>query len=228
MSIINNYNPSLKYYATTYCAQIQTFHACLQQWKAQPKLVSKLLLFGILEEDNWDSYNHSDDAKSYDISIKVTLTVPPDFIQRSFLIGDIRCMQSLWKSWARDEMMQFTGIYFAVLGGAYSSLAKANSRYALKAGSLAIHQIKLAQLLNDTVQECKCWLYYAEDLIHLGKLAKARRILRKQYQFAKDSQNGLLQKMCQSVHHKLEVKEQARMFEDMQSHLMYRLDAISI
>jgi hypothetical protein len=127
-------------------------------------------------------------------------------------------MQSLWKSWARDEMMQFTGIYFAVLGGAYSSLAKANSRYvscitashrgigsqlqklnfnslapqALKAGSLAIHQIKLAQLLNDTVQECKCWLYYAEDLIHLGKLAKARRILRKQYQFAKDSQNGLV------------------------------------
>lgn len=38
-------------------------------------------------------------------------------------------MKSLWRSWVRDGMMHFTGLYFAVLGGAYSSLAKANSRY---------------------------------------------------------------------------------------------------
>lgn len=38
-------------------------------------------------------------------------------------------MKALWKSWVRDGMMHFTGLYFAVLGGAYSSLAKANSRY---------------------------------------------------------------------------------------------------
>lgn len=63
---------------------------------------------------------------------------------------------------------------------------------ALKAGSLAIRQIQLAKKLNDTVQECKCWLYYAEDLIHLGKLAKARRILEKQYRFAYDNQSELV------------------------------------
>jgi hypothetical protein len=38
-------------------------------------------------------------------------------------------MKTLWRSWVRDGMMHFTGLYFAVLGGAYSSLAKANSRY---------------------------------------------------------------------------------------------------
>lgn len=38
-------------------------------------------------------------------------------------------MERVWSSWARDGVMQFTGLYFAVLGGAYSSLAKANSHY---------------------------------------------------------------------------------------------------
>jgi hypothetical protein len=38
-------------------------------------------------------------------------------------------MERVWTSWARDGVMQFTGLYFAVLGGAYSSLAKANSHY---------------------------------------------------------------------------------------------------
>lgn len=122
----------------------------------------------------------------------------------------------LWSSWIRDGIMQFTGLYFAVLGGAYSSLAKANSRYvsscsctglffysailriivgiwqAKKAGSLAKRQIRLAQLVNDPVQECKCWLYYAEDLIHLGKLDRAKRILKAQLQYAKDNQNTLV------------------------------------
>jgi hypothetical protein len=73
------------------------------------------------------------------------------------------------------------------------------SPQALKAGSLAIRQIQLAQKLDDTVQECKCWLYYAEDLIHLGKLAKARRILKKQYQFANDNQSELVSR-CQLFH----------------------------
>ncbi|KAG2185625.1 hypothetical protein INT44_002418 [Umbelopsis vinacea] len=153
--------------------------------------VTHLLLLGLLEEKNGDSANIQDETKSLDVIINITLTVHSNYIQNSFTLGDIRCMKSLWRSWVRDGIMHFTGLYFAVLGGAYSSLAKANSRYALKAGSLAIRQIQLAQKLNDTVQECKCWLYYAEDLIHLGKLAKARKILRKQYQFAYDYQSEL-------------------------------------
>jgi hypothetical protein len=63
---------------------------------------------------------------------------------------------------------------------------------ARKASSLAKRQIRLAQLVNDPVQECKCWLYYAEDLIHLGKLMKAKRILEVQVQYAKYGQNGLV------------------------------------
>ncbi|KAI8581796.1 hypothetical protein K450DRAFT_231213 [Umbelopsis ramanniana AG] len=248
-SIMNSCNGAQQYEASIQCSHIHTFHATLQRWQAQPTLVTNLLLLGLFEEEKWDSANIQGESKGIDVIINITLTVNSNYMQDSFTLGDIRCMKSLWRSWVRDGMMHFTGLYFAVLGGAYSSLAKANSRYALKAGSLAIRQIQLAQKLNDTVQECKCWLYYAEDLIHLGKLAKARRILRKQYRFAYDNQNELvsrylnialfitsrlnhlhlkLEKMCQSVDNKLKVAEEVRKSEDMQTHLVRRMDSISI
>jgi hypothetical protein len=48
---------------------------------------------------------------------------------------------------------------------------------------LAIEQIKLAQRLKDPILECKCWLYYAEDLIQLSRFKTAKYIITRQAKF---------------------------------------------
>lgn len=57
---------------------------------------------------------------------------------------------------------------------------------------LAKRQIRLAQLVNDPIQECKCWLYYAEDLIHMRKLRKAEKILEDQLAYVSDQQSSVV------------------------------------
>lgn len=59
---------------------------------------------------------------------------------------------------------------------------------AYKAGILAVEQIKLAQRLKDPILECKCWLYFAEDLIQLGKLKTAKKIIKLQRKFVQSLQ----------------------------------------
>jgi hypothetical protein len=44
----------------------------------------------------------------------------------------------------------------------------------------------LAKKLQDPVLECKCWIYYAEGLIQLGKLKKAALIIERQKIMAMD------------------------------------------
>jgi hypothetical protein len=120
-------------------------------------------------------------------------------------------MERVWTSWARDGVMQFTGLYFAVLGGAYSSLAKANSHYVsvvpvrldhirIEMIVLTMHRLEKQQLVNDPIQECKCWLYYAEDLIHLRKLRKAEKILEAQLDYVSDLQNSVV-RLLSLTHH---------------------------
>lgn len=41
----------------------------------------------------------------------------------------------------------------------------------------------MAKRLKDPILECKCWLYFAEDLIQLGKLKKAKKIIFNQVGF---------------------------------------------
>jgi hypothetical protein len=65
---------------------------------------------------------------------------------------------------------------------------------------LAKRQIRLAQLVNDPIQECKCWLYYAEDLIHLRKLRKAEKILEAQLDYVSDLQNSVV-RLLSLTHH---------------------------
>lgn len=50
----------------------------------------------------------------------------------------------------------------------------------------------MAKWLQDPVLECKCWLYYAEDLLLQGKLKKAVHILNKQQDFATKTQNAIV------------------------------------
>ncbi|KAL9541022.1 hypothetical protein MBANPS3_009353 [Mucor bainieri] len=119
----------------------------------------------------------------------VTLFVVLDadnYIQRSFTVNMSWCRR-MWSLASRAHMISVTGVYYSVLGGAYCSLGKSNSKYAYKAGALAIEQIKLAKKLKDPVLECKCWLYFAEDVIQLGEIEKAETIITRQRLFVEQT-----------------------------------------
>ena len=98
----------------------------------------------------------------------------------------------MWALASRANLISFTSVYYSVLGGAYSSLSKANAHYAYKAGSLAIHQIKFAQWLKDPILESKCWLYYAEDLIQLHRFKRVDKIIARQLAFAQQLNDSIV------------------------------------
>ncbi|CAG8751302.1 4708_t:CDS:2, partial [Dentiscutata heterogama] len=77
----------------------------------------------------------------------------------------------------------FQSTFFSVLGGAYSALGRYNKEYAIRAKKFARNQIKLAKKLQDPELECKCWIYYSEGLIQLGKFKKAKMIIEQQKTF---------------------------------------------
>ncbi|CAG8713884.1 217_t:CDS:2, partial [Racocetra fulgida] len=58
------------------------------------------------------------------------------------------------------------------------------------AKKFAINQIKLAKKLQDPELECKCWIYYSEGLIQLGKFKKAKMIIEQQKTFVTNVLHG--------------------------------------
>lgn len=121
-----------------------------------------------------------------------------DWIRRS-LILDMSWCRRMWSVFSKAHLIAVTSTYYSVLGGAYCSLGKSNTKYSYKAGLLAMEQIKLAQRLKDPILECKCWLYYAEDLIQLGKLKEAQRIITLQRKFVDSLQEDTLVSMLDAV-----------------------------
>ncbi|KAG2207899.1 hypothetical protein INT47_010883 [Mucor saturninus] len=126
------------------------------------------------------------------------------YIIRSAVVNMSWCRR-MWSIASRAHMIAITGVYYSVLGGAYCSLGKSNTKYAYKAGALAIEQIKLAKRLKDPVLECKCWLYFAEDLIQLGNIQKAHKIIQRQLEFVDSIHDPALSSMLESVISKLDV-----------------------
>lgn len=57
---------------------------------------------------------------------------------------------------------------------------------------MAIEQIKLAKKLKDPILECKCWLYFAEDLIQLGGVDKAEEIITRQKPFVERNGDAMV------------------------------------
>ncbi|KAI8391726.1 uncharacterized protein BYT42DRAFT_543232 [Radiomyces spectabilis] len=112
-------------------------------------------------------------------------------LQRACRLQNMSWHRRLWALVAKADSIAFISVYYSVLGGAYSSLGKSNAFYATKAGSLAKRQIMLARWLKDMILESKCWLYYAEDLIQLQKFRRAKRIIRKQLEYAQKTQNDI-------------------------------------
>ncbi|KAI9245992.1 hypothetical protein BY458DRAFT_560659 [Sporodiniella umbellata] len=135
-------------------------------------------------------------------TVRLTLTLQTDYLTRSIRL-DWHSERRLQRWWNETDQKAFAGLYYAVLGGAYCSLGKENQRYAYKAGELALKQIQLAKELRDPLLECKCWLYFAEDLIQLGRLKKANRILNRQRLLIDCLQDVTLRSMLYSVEAKL-------------------------
>ncbi|KAG2209312.1 hypothetical protein INT46_003981 [Mucor plumbeus] len=127
-----------------------------------------------------------------------------NYIKRSFIVNMSWCRR-MWSLASRAHMISVTGVYYSVLGGAYCSLGKNNSKYAYKAGTLAIEQIKLAKKLKDPILECKCWLYFAEDVIQLGNVNKAEKIITRQKSFIERNGDAMLKSMLNAVCCKLEI-----------------------
>ncbi|KAI8645207.1 hypothetical protein BD408DRAFT_411981 [Parasitella parasitica] len=127
-----------------------------------------------------------------------------DYVRRSFTVNMSWCRR-MWDLASRAHMISLTGVYYSVLGGAYCSLGKSNLKYAYKAGALAVEQIKLAKMLKDPILECKCWLYFAEDLIQLYHVEKAEKIITRQRVFVERNGDAMLRSMLKAVSGKLKI-----------------------
>ncbi|CAO3702536.1 unnamed protein product [Rhizopus stolonifer] len=119
------------------------------------------------------------------------ILLQPDYLSRSFRINWNESRQ-WWNLASQSDKTAFVSVYYSVLGGAYCSLGKQNSRYAYRAGELALKQIRLAQDLKDPLLESKCWLYFAEDLIQLKRFKSVEKILSFQRSFVEKMQDSVV------------------------------------
>ncbi|KAI9317059.1 hypothetical protein BX666DRAFT_137714 [Dichotomocladium elegans] len=179
------------YHGVVVCYDYQTIEAITLGMDADKKTFALLLATSV---PGFSSITAISTA-----TIVLDLVLDKEYIVRACRLTNMSWCRRLWALASRANLVAFTGVYYGVLGGAYSSLSKANASYAYKAGSLAIRQIKLAQWLKDPVLESKCWLYFAEDLIQLGRLKRANKIIARQARFAEAQQNGILLAMVESV-----------------------------
>ncbi|KAI7907394.1 uncharacterized protein BX663DRAFT_495759 [Cokeromyces recurvatus] len=134
----------------------------------------------------------------------ITMLLDIKYVQRSMIIDKAWCSR-MWAIASKAHLLAVTGVYYSMLGGAFCSLGKSNTKYAYKAGALAIEQIKLAKKLKDPILECKCWLYFAEDLIHLKELEKAEKIINHQREFIDSIEDAILVAMLESVIRKIDI-----------------------
>lgn len=128
----------------------------------------------------------------------ILIFLAPVYVTRSIRI-DMAWSRRLWQLSVWADQVAFRAIYYSVLGGAYCSLGKANKRYAYKASELAIKQIGLARELKDSILECKCWLYFAEDLIQLKKFKKAAWIIARQKEWIDAMQDVVVSVLLKDV-----------------------------
>lgn len=100
--------------------------------------------------------------------------------------------------------------WLSTLGGAFSALGDYFQTSAETAGKISYHQMKLAIRLGNPYLLSRCFLYLSISLIQKNKLKAARRIIEQQYQFAKDSDDTRLTKMCLGIWSKLQYTHQIR------------------
>ncbi|CAG8507530.1 3145_t:CDS:2 [Paraglomus occultum] len=113
----------------------------------------------------------------------------------------------IYTLFVHQRILELQSTFFSVLGGAYSGLGRYSKQHADKARRLALRQIRTAQRLKDPILETKCWIYYAEGLIQLGKLNKAQKIIALQKEICSRNlmllQEDTVLKMCENAQMKL-------------------------
>ncbi|CAG8539206.1 4342_t:CDS:2 [Paraglomus brasilianum] len=119
----------------------------------------------------------------------------------------------IYTLFVHQRILELQSTFFSVLGGAYSGLGRYNKQHADRARGLALRQIRTAQRLKDPILETKCWIYYAEGLIQLGKLKKAQKIITLQKENCLRNlmllQEDVVLKMCENAQMKLNVAIEA-------------------
>lgn len=97
--------------------------------------------------------------------------------------------------------------WLSTLGGAFSALGDYFEKCAETAGRISIRQLKLAYRLGDPSIASRCRLYYSLSLIQKKKFKLAARIVKNEYNCAKEeivSEKIRLLKMCQGIWSKLQ------------------------
>ncbi|KAI9473631.1 MAG: hypothetical protein EXX96DRAFT_312411 [Benjaminiella poitrasii] len=184
-------------YGIVICHDHQTIELLDQLLETSANPIMAMLLNGCMNDGQGLQQN------STFINLVILLNVK-DYIPRSMIIDKAWCSR-MWAIASRAHLLAVTGVYFSVLGGAFCSLGKSNTKYAYKAGVLAIEQIKLARKLKDPILECKCWLYFAEDLMQLKDFDKAEKIIIRQREFISTIGDSILENMLESVISKMNV-----------------------
>ncbi|XP_075219505.1 uncharacterized protein F58A4.6 isoform X2 [Lycorma delicatula] len=95
--------------------------------------------------------------------------------------------------------------WLSTLGGAFSALGEKYEHFAYMAGRTSVEQFRLAIRLGDDLIVARCKLYYALSLIQRGYLSPARKIVKQQYDLAKNSVvvDNRLVRMCLGIWAKL-------------------------
>lgn len=101
--------------------------------------------------------------------------------------------------------LEYIMSWLSTLGGAFSCLGDDAIRFADIAGKISVKQFNIAITMGDPITISKCKLYYAISLIQLGKLKKAKYILRAEYKFAltQIENDKRLVRMCLGIWEKL-------------------------
>lgn len=106
----------------------------------------------------------------------------------------------IWEQLEIDHMMS----WLSTLGGAFSALGDYFETKADIAGKISMQQMKLAVRLGDPGIISRCLLFLSISLIQKHRFRVAKRIIRSQYQFAKQIDDLRLTKMCLGIWSKLQ------------------------
>lgn len=124
---------------------------------------------------------------------KIPLTILYDF--RGEIVRVL-----VWEQLETDHMMS----WLSTLGGAFSALGDYFDDRANIAGKISIHQMKLAVRSGDPGVVSRCLLYLSIAYIQKHRFKAARFIISSQYQFAKQTEDNRLTKMCLGIWSKLQ------------------------
>ncbi|CRK87635.1 CLUMA_CG001431, isoform A [Clunio marinus] len=106
----------------------------------------------------------------------------------------------IWEQLEIDHMMS----WLSTLGGAFSALGDYFETSAEIAGKISIQQMRLAFRLGDPGLRSRCLLYFSISLIQKHEFKIAQKIIKSQYEFAKQHDDVRLIKMCLGIWSKLQ------------------------